>query len=60
MKIAKKGPPTKCYNLCKIFTLGQQLKMEKNMVKTFLHHIAVVLCKKQLQKTPNIRKMRAL
>ena len=29
------------------------------MLKTFLQHIAVVLCKKRLQKTANIRKMRA-
>ena len=36
-------------NLCKI-TLGQKLKMPKNMLKTFLQHIAVVLCKKRLQK----------
>ena len=39
--------------------LGQKLKMHKNMLKTFLQHIAVVLCKKQLEKTANIRKMRA-
>ena len=26
------------------------------MLKTFLQHIAVVLCKKRLEKTPNIRK----
>ena len=29
------------------------------MLKTFLQHIAVVLCKKRLEKTANIRKMRA-
>ena len=29
------------------------------MLKTFLQHIAVVLCKKRLQKTVNIREMRA-
>ena len=27
----------------KIVTLGQKLKMHKNMLKTFLQHIAVVL-----------------
>ena len=45
--------------LGKIVTLGQKLKMHKNMLKTFLQHIAVVPCKKRLQKTANIRKMRA-
>ena len=29
------------------------------MLKTFLQDIAVVLCKKRLEKTANIRKMRA-
>ena len=29
------------------------------MLKTFLQHIAVVLCKKRLEKTANIRKMKA-
>ena len=29
------------------------------MLETFLQHIAVVVCKKRLQKTANIRKMRA-
>ena len=42
------------YRLCKIVTLGQKLKMHKNMLKTFLQHIAVV----RLQ-TANIGKMRA-
>jgi len=55
----KKWPPRKAYSLCKILTLGQKLKMQKNMLKTFLQHILVVLCKKQLEKTANIRKMRA-
>ena len=55
----QKWPPSKGYRLCKIVTLGQKLKMHKNMLKTFLQHIAVVLCKKRLQKTANIRKMRA-
>ena len=34
------------HSLCKIVTLAQKLKMQKNMLKTFLQHIAVVLCKK--------------
>ena len=55
----QKWPPSKGYRLGKIVTLGQKLKMHKNMLKTFLQHIAVVLCKKRLQKTANIQKMRA-
>ena len=58
-KWEQKWPPSKGYRLAKILTLGQKLKMHKNMLKTFLQHIAVVLCKKRLQKTANIRKMRA-
>ena len=55
----QKWPPSKGYRLFKIVTLAQKLKMHKNMLKTFLQHIAVVLCKKQLEKTANIGKMRA-
>ena len=55
----QKWPPSKGYRLCKIVTLAQKLKMHKNMLKTFLKHIAVVLCKKRLSKTANIGKMRA-
>ena len=39
--------------------LAQNLEMYKNMLKTFLQHIAVLLCKKRLEKTANIGKMRA-
>ena len=46
----QKWPTSKRYRLCKIVTLGQKLKMHKNMLKTFLQHIAVVPCKKRLQK----------
>ena len=45
-----KWPPRKRYRLCKIVTLGQKLKMHENMLKTFLQHIAVVLCEKRLEK----------
>ena len=55
----QKLQPSKGYRPCKIVTLGQKLKMHKNMLKTFLQHIAVLLCKKQLQRTANIGKMRA-
>ena len=53
----KKSQPSKGYNLSKILTLGQKLKMQTNMLKTFLQHIAVVRCKKQLKRRTNIRKM---
>ena len=55
---AQKWPPSKVYRLCKIVALGQKLKLHKNMLKTFLQHIAVLLCRKRHQKTANIRKMR--
>ena len=55
----QKWPPSKGYRLGKIVILAQKLKMHKNMLKTFLQHIAVVLCKKRLQKTTNIRIKRA-
>ena len=50
----QKWPPSKGYSLCKIVTLAQKLKIRKNILKTFLQHIAVVLCKKRLEKTANI------
>ena len=59
LKIWQKWPPSKGYSLGKMVTLGQKLKMQKNMLKTFLQDIAVVLCKNRLEKTANIRKMRA-
>ena len=52
-------PPSIGYSLCKVLTLGQILKMQKNMRRTLLQDIAGVLCKKWLQKTANILKMRA-
>ena len=52
-------PRGKGYRLCKIATLGQKLKMPKTCEKRFYNHVRVVVCKKRLQKTPNIRKMRA-
>ena len=43
-------PPSKDYSPFKIVTLGQKLKMQKNIPKTFLQDIAVVLCKHNSQK----------
>ena len=37
-------------------TLCQKLKMQKNVLKTFLQDIAVVLCTKRLEKPANIIK----
>ena len=54
----QKWSPSKGYSLCKIVTLGQKLKMQKNMLKPVLQHIAVVVCKKRLDKTANVRKKR--
>ena len=46
------------YSLCKIVSLGQKLKMPTTCEKWFYKNIRVVLCKKPLEKTPNIRQMR--
>ena len=43
--------------LCKMVSLGQKLKMPKRCEKRLYEHIRVVVCKKPLQKTPNIRKV---
>ena len=40
-------------------SLGQKLKWPKTCEKLFYEHIRVVLYKKPLIKTPNIRQMRA-
>ena len=50
--------PCKDYSLCKMVSLGQKLKMPKTCEKRFYKNIWVVLCKKPLEKTPNIREMR--
>ena len=52
-------PQGKGYRLCKIASLGQKLKMSKTCEKRLYNHIRVVVCKKRLEKTPNIRKMRS-
>ena len=45
------------YSLCKMVSLGQNLKFQKRREKRLENHIRFILCKKRLQKTPNIRKM---
>ena len=39
-------------------SLGQKLKLQKKCEKLLYKHINVLLGKQQLQKAPNIRKMR--
>ena len=56
--MAKNGHQAKAIDFAKS-SLAQKLKMHKNMLKTFLQHIAVVLCKKEVEKTAKIGKMRA-
>ena len=47
-------------SLCKIVTLGQKLKMQKNMLKMFLQHIALQLfyAKNSTKKKGNTQNMR--
>ena len=49
----------KGYSPCKILTLAQKLKFLKRCQNPFCKSFRVVLCKKPLQKTLNIREMRA-
>ena len=51
-------PSCKAYWLCKMVSLAQKLKWPKTCQKRCYKHVRVVLCKKPLQKTPNIRDMR--
>ena len=48
----------KGYSPCKILTLDQELKFQKTCENPFYKSFTVVLCKKPLQKTLNIREMR--
>ena len=48
----------KGYSPCKILTLAQKLKFQKTCQNPFYKSFTVVLCKKPLQKTTNIREMR--
>ena len=49
----------KGYSLCKILTLAQKLKFQETCQNPFCKSFRGVLCKKPLQKTLNIREMRA-
>ena len=50
--------PCKRFSLCKMVCLGQKLKTPKTCEKQFYNNSTVVLCKKRLEKTPNIGEMR--
>ena len=56
LKIAH--PSYKGYSPCKILTLDEKLKLQKTCQNPFYKYFTVVLCKKPLQKTLNIREMR--
>ena len=45
---------------CKILTLAQKLKFQKTCQNPFYKSFRVVLCKKPLQKTPNIRQNKSI
>ena len=47
------------YSPCKMLSFGKKLKIPKRCEKRLYDHIRVVVCKKPLQKTLNIRKMTA-
>ena len=49
----------KGYSPCKILILAQKLKFQKKCQNPFYKSFPVVLCKKPLQKTLNVREMRA-
>ena len=49
----------KGYSPCKILTLAKKLKFQKPCQNPIYNSFTVVLCKKLLQKTLNIREMRA-
>ena len=52
-------PSCNGYSPFKILTLSQKLKFQKTCQNPFYKSFRVVLCKKRLQKSPNIREMRA-
>ena len=56
--ILKIGHHCKGYSPCKILTLSQKLKLQKTCQNPFYKSFRVVLCKKPLENTPNIREMK--
>ena len=47
-------PQCKGYSPCKILSLDQIFKTAKKCEKPFYNNIRIILCKKPLEKTPNI------
>ena len=56
--IFKIGHHAKGYSPCKILTLAKILKFQKTCQNPFYKSFTLVVCKKPLEKTPNIREMR--
>ena len=56
--ILKIGHHGKAIAYCKILTLGQKLKFQKTCQNPFYKSFTVVVCKKPLEKTLNIREIR--
>ena len=54
----EKRPLCMAYSLWKMVSLGQKLKSRKICEKRLFKHNTVVVCKKRLEKTFNIREMR--
>ena len=54
----KNRPSCKGYSPCKILTLGKKLKLQKTSQNPLYKSFRVVMCKKPLPKTLNIREMR--
>ena len=50
-------PSCEGYRLCKTVSLAQKFKCLETCEKRFYKHVRVLLCKKPLEKTPNIREM---
>ena len=62
MKVFSKWPKMATmqgYSACKTLSLGQKIKLPKTCEQCFHKQIKVLLCKKRLEKTVNIPKMRA-
>ena len=59
-KLPKMATMQKLYSPCKALSLGQKINLPKTCQKHLYKHIKVVLCKKRLEETANIRKMRPL
>ena len=55
----QKWPPRKGYSLCKMGSLGQKLNIPKGAKNDSTTTLQLWCAKKPLQKTPNVRKMRA-